>query len=300
MRMLNSSLAVASLLGFFTAASCTLITDVDRTKIPTDAGAHAGETGTGGTGGTGGTTGGTGGGAGDTGMAGVGAEGGTGGTSQGGTGGTSQGGTGGSNAGTGGTSNPTPACDHATGRITVGEGTFISNGETFTVSDGLGDAVTFEFAYAGASAADGNVEIAFDGEPTPAEFAVKITNAINRVTNFGVTASTSAEAPSGAGGAGGAAGEGGAAGNSGATNGGAGGEGGVVIAPPPSGPQTVELLNDRAGALGNVKLKDTVGNPNFKVSGMSGGNAVLCDEDALCDSDAECESDSCVDNVCEQ
>lgn len=290
MRMLNPSLAAASLLGFLTAASCTLITDVDRTKIPTDAGAQAGETGTGGTGGTGGSTGGT------SGDAGGGNESGSGGT----TGGTGQGGTGGtggSTAGTGGTSNPTPVCDHATGRITIGEGTFIASGETFTLSDGLGDAVTFEFAFAGAQAADGNVEIPFSGEPTPAEFAVKITNAINSVSSFAVTASTTANV-AGGNGSGGAGGEGGATGNSGATNGGVGGEAGAVIAPS-TGTQTVELQNDRAGALGNVKIKETLGNPNFKVSGMSGGNAVLCSEAALCESDAECESDSCVDSVCE-
>src|SRR5512144_1392329 len=63
MRTINPSLALASLVGFLTAASCTLITDVDRTKIPTDAGAEGGSPGTGGTGATGGTsaTGGTGG-----------------------------------------------------------------------------------------------------------------------------------------------------------------------------------------------------------------------------------------------
>jgi len=82
MRMLNPSLAVVSLLGFLTAASCTLITDVDRTKIPTDAGAHAGEPGSGGTG--------TGGGAGETG---------TGGTGKGGTANGGKGGTGGTQAG---------------------------------------------------------------------------------------------------------------------------------------------------------------------------------------------------------
>lgn len=289
MRMLNPSLAAASLLGFLTAASCTLITDVDRTKIPTDAGAQAGETGTGGTGGTGGGTGGT------SGDAGTGNEGGSGGS----TGGTGQGGTsgtGGSTAGMGGTSNPTPACDHATGRITIGEGTFIASGETFTLSDGLGDPVTFEFSYQAAPVTAGHVAIDFDGEPTPAEFAVKVAAAINGVTNFGVTATTTAEVPNGNGGAGG---EGGATGNAGATNGGVGGEAGAVIAPPPTGTQTVELENDRAGALGNVKIKETLGNPNFKVSGMSGGNAVLCAEAALCEHNAECESKSCVDSVCE-
>jgi len=36
MRTMNPTLALASLVGFLTAASCTLITDVDRTKIVHD------------------------------------------------------------------------------------------------------------------------------------------------------------------------------------------------------------------------------------------------------------------------
>jgi hypothetical protein len=293
MRMFNPSLAAASLLGFLTAASCTLITDVDRTKIPTDAGAPAG-----GMGATGGT-------AGDSSMAGVGNEGGadqgTGGTGQGGgTGGTGQGGgAGGTSAGTGGTGTPTEVCDNATGRITVGEGTlFAATGDTFTVSDGLNDAVTFEFQLTGQTADASHVAIPFDGTENEAGLAVLIANAINDASDLDVTASTSATAPGG-GGEGGAGGESGATGNAGATGGGVGGESGAGTAAPVHSTETVNLVNDRAGARGNQKVTDTIGNPNFKVSGMSGGSAVICTEDALCNDDSECASDSCVDHVCE-
>jgi hypothetical protein len=293
MRMLNPSLAAVSLLGFLTAASCTLITDVDRTKIPTDAGAP-----TGGMGATGGTSG-------DSGMAGVGNEGGS---EQGGTGGTGQGGggtggssagTGGTSAGTGGTGTPTEVCDKATGRITVGEGTLIAaTGDTFSVSDGINAPVTFEFRLTGEGDSPDNQTISFTGTPTEAELAIKIANAINDASDLDVTATTSAVLPSG-GGEGGAGGESGAAGNAGATGAGIGGEGGAATTPPAHSTETVNIVNNRAGARGNQKLTDTIGNPNFKVSGMSGGNAVVCGEAALCNDDSECASDSCISHVCD-
>jgi hypothetical protein len=120
MRTDNRFLVLCTLGGLVTVASCTLITDVDRTKITDDAGVPEG--GQGASGGTGGTTGGSGGKGGTTGgssgssqggqggEAGDGATGGTGGSggTTGGTGGTTagssgKGGTGGATGGTGGT-----------------------------------------------------------------------------------------------------------------------------------------------------------------------------------------------------
>jgi len=292
MRMLNPSLAVVSLLGFLTAASCTLITDVDRTKIPTDAGvAQAGEPGSGGTG--------TGGGAGETGNGGTGNKAGTGNGATGGTeagsggGGGADGGMGGTNAGaagvneagTGGTTTPTEACDKATGSLTFGLNTFIGDGETFALGDGVHSKVTFTFDWDdGGTPITGANVIHFSGTPTTAELAVLVTDAINAASGLDVTASTSA-AGGGSNGNGGAGGESGA---TGATSGGQGGEG--TGTPPAPKAEIVELVNQHAGERGNVTITEKLGNPNFKVSGMSGGNAVACSGDASCSSDAECDS----------
>ena len=284
MRMLNPSFAVASLLGFLTAASCTLITDVDRTKIPTDggtaaAGGTAGDAGSGNEAGTGAEAG-----SGATG----GANGGTGGTN-GGTGGTN-GGTGGANGGTGGTGTPTKACDKATGRITIGVMTYLeASGDKFTLSDGVNKKVTFEFDWEDDdSDVTGANVIRFSGTPTTAELALLITEAINAAADLRITATTTADVPEAPNnGNGGAGGESGAAGASGA---GAGGQGGAGE-PPVQKAETIELKNDFSGARGNVTITDTIGNPNFKVSGMSGGKAVLCDTAASCSTDAECDAE---------
>lgn len=280
--MLNPSLAVVSFLGFLTAASCTLITDVDRTKIPTDAGVpQAGEPGMGGTGGGAGETGrggtvnrgGTGNGAtgGDSGASGSGAESGGGGTSPG----------IGGDSGAGGAIPVAEVCDKATGTLTVGLGTLIGDGDTFTIGDGINPKVVFTFDWTGAgSPITGDNVITFSGQPTEAEIAVMIRDAINAAADLDVTATTTA--------GGGSNGNGGQGGESGASSGG-GGEGGATA---PSGPmaETVNLVNDHAGARGNVKITDTLGNPNFKVAGMSGGSAVACSGDASCSSDEECDS----------
>lgn len=296
MRMLNPSLAVASLLGFLTAASCTLITDVDRTKIPTDAGP--------GSGGTGGDTGASGAGAGnegggDTGgRGGRGGNGGNGGTSgRGGNAGTAgtEAGAGGNEAGTGGSTTPTEACLHATGRITIGLGTQISTGWTFTIGDGVNSKVTFKFDWDDDSVTEsGSNLIHFSGDPTPAEWAVLITNAINGAVKLDVTATTTA---SGSGnGAGGAGGEGGIG-----AGGASGGQAGAVEPPAPM-TETVELTNDWAGSRGNVTITETVGNPNFKVTGLKGGSAVVCSAtDVACDDNSECDAARTCgsDHVCE-
>ncbi|HEV8550471.1 MAG TPA: hypothetical protein VGQ57_15610, partial [Polyangiaceae bacterium] len=194
--MLNSSLAVASFFGFIMAAGCTLIADVDRTKIPTDTGPQAGETGMGGsTGGTGqGGKGGTGG-TGQAGMAGGGDEAGTGGTNAG-TGGGDSGGTG-AMGGTGGTGTPTEKCDPAKGTITLGalgQPTYFSDGNTFTLGDGVNNPMTFEFDLASSGRVhDHSTLIAFDGTEDNAHLAVLITEAINKVgSSLNITASTTA------------------------------------------------------------------------------------------------------------
>jgi len=108
MRTDNRFLVLSTLGGLLTAASCTLITDVDRTKIPVDGGAEGGQGANGGKGGASGNAGrggkgGTGGSAGSTGGSMGGEGGGEAGGSTGGAGGT-MGGTSGSsgNAGTSG------------------------------------------------------------------------------------------------------------------------------------------------------------------------------------------------------
>lgn len=288
MRMLNPSLAVASLLGFLTAASCTLITDVDRTKIPADAGPSAGtggvagETGSGGAGNEGGTSP-------EAGTGGGGTNGGTGGTN-GGTGGTSAGG-GGDDGGTGGSSTPSEACNEATGRITIGVGTLLTSGWTFTLGDGLHDKVAFTFDWDDDSSDEpGDNIIHFSGAPSTAELAVKIADAINAAADLDITATTTATT-------GGGGGEGGAGGEAGS---GVGGQAGAVEPPTPMD-ETVELVNEWAGARGNVTITETVGNPNFETSGMSGGKAVICGDAASCSSDDECDSArSCnSDHICE-
>ena len=280
MRMLNPSLAVVSLLGFLTAASCTLITDVDRTKIPTDAGVpQAGETGMGGTGGS----------AGETGNGGTGNKGGTGATGgdSGASGSGAEGGASGANPGVGGDSGAGGAlpvaevCDKASGTLTVGLGTLIGDGDTFTIGDGINGKVVFTFDWDdGGTPITGDNVIHFSGQPTEAEIAVMIRDAINAADDLDVTASTTA--------GGGNNGNGGQGGEPGTSSGG-GGEGGATA---PSGPmaEVVALVNDHAGERGNVKITDTLGNPNFKPSGMSGGSAVACSGETSCSGDEECDS----------
>jgi hypothetical protein len=291
MRTLNPSLALASLVGFLAAASCTLITDVDRTKIPTDAGAQAGETGAGGS--TGGSS--TGGSAG---QAGGGEEAGSGGTG-GGTGGTSgTGGGGGSTGATGGTSAtggsggaPSEVCDKARGTITIDPITYFADGDTITIGDGLHNPVTFEFDLATAPGVTSpHVAIHFDGTEDEQGLALLLTNAINTqdsANKLDVSATTDTGVSDGAGGAGGQGGQGSVS-NAGNGQGGA----------PARSTAVINLINDRAGARGNVKIKDTAGNPNFHVAGMSGGNAVVCSTATVCDSDDECASGDCTSHEC--
>jgi hypothetical protein len=269
MRTLKPSLALASLVGFLTAASCTLITDVDRTKIPTDAGPEGGAPGTGGSGGKGGTGGDSGG-----------------------------GGTGG---GTGGTGMVTKACDKAEGTITLNPGVLFADGDTITLGDGLNPNVVFELDLAtDQGLADGdNKGIDFDGTEDNAELANLIANAINgQDENLRVVAVIAAASLSGSGGAAGAAGsagsgQGGGGDGQGGAPGGAAGAGGGPVLP---GSVEISLMNEFAGALGNVRIRDTVGNPNFSASGMSGGKSVECDAESLCTDGAECASGECGDD----
>ncbi len=307
MRTLNPSLALASLVGFLTAASCTLITDVDRTKIPTDAGAEAGSPGSGGTtetGGTGGTAG-TGGTKQTGGTAGMGeggqATGGTGGNAgetTGGTGGTGEmGGTGGS----AGAAPVVPVCDHATGTITIEQDTNFGENDTLVIGDGVHPAVVFEFVFQNDVTA-GHVKISLTGNDQFVNAGL-ITDAINAQERAGallVKATFVEAAPVDNG-------EGGAAGASGATGSSGNGSGGIAAAPDPTAPAHINLMDDLAGALGNVKINRSkttgighgVGSPNFKTTGMSGGEAVECASAASCKTGDECASGECGDdNMC--
>jgi hypothetical protein len=275
---MNPTLALASLVGFLTAASCTLITDVDRTKIPTDAGPEGGAPGTGGTGGTGGKGGGSG------------------------KGGSSGAGTGGSTGGSGGTGVVTPDCHHAEGSITVGpDPLYFDDGDTITIGDGINPPVVFELDLQNSGLeVSSHKPIDFDGTENNLELVALIHAAINNQgNNLRVGAVIVSASQSGSGGAAGAAGSagngqgGGGDGQGGASGGtaGAGGEG-----PIPPGALRIELSNDYAGALGNVRIKETAGNPNLKVAGMSGGNSVACDSESSCTDGDECASGECGDD----
>ena len=164
--------------------------------------------------------------------------------------------------------------------------------------------VVFEFTQDATSVLSGHKAIVFDGTEDSPGIASLIADAINAqetAGKLGITASISSAVSLGGAGASGASNGGasnGGATNGGVSNGGAGEGGGGVIAPPP-GTGLVTLTNDLAGALGNVKITDTVGNPNLTTSGMSGGKAVACGSAASCKSPDECASEDCgTDNLC--
>jgi hypothetical protein len=52
----------------------------------------------------------------------------------------------------------------------------------------------------------------------------------------------------------------------------------------------VNLINIQTGALGNQPISETVGDPRFVVSGMSGGEGHDCPANAGCATDADCDS----------
>lgn len=293
MRTLNPSLALASLVGFLAAVSCTLITDVDRTKIPTDAGAEGGSPGTGGTSGTGGTgeTGGTGG----TSMGGEAGQnpssGGSAGTT-GGKGGSS--GKGGSTAGSGGSMHPTEVCKQPTGSITLKPMTLFADGDTITLHDGVNHGTVFEMDLdTKPGVASGNWAIVFNGREDQYGLASLIRDAINQAHQDGtlrIAATTSFTYLES--GATGDAGGGGAPAAGGASNGGEAG------APDLTLPAVIQLTNDLAGDRGNLNITETAGNPNFSVSGMSGGEAVACSKPTSCSSNAECSGTCGSNHIC--
>ena len=318
MRTFKPTFAFATLGTTLLAASCTLITDVDRTKIPTDSGA-----GTAGTGGS--SAGSSSGSSGDAGESSGGApEAGAGGTSNGGSGSSGdagEGGTGtsgssnvGGEAGSGGSSSVTPMCAKAGGSLSLAPGTFLSDGETLILRDGV-NRIEFEFDCFASSICtglngaaptdgveDGNVAIAFDGTEDQVGLATKIRDAINLAQQNGDITITAVFDDGGT--------DPGAAGASGEGAGGAGGEAGAIGGAPSGGtggsggqPTTavITLTNDRYGSLGNQKIDDGVGNGNFSNQDMKGGVAVSCDQrPTLCDEDADCDSSCDVDvNLCE-
>jgi hypothetical protein len=150
-----------------------------------------------------------------------------------------------------GTTEPGDACLRATGSITIGVGTLLdTHGDTFTLGDGVNADVTFEFDWNDdGTTVNGDNVIPFSGTPSTAELATAITNAINAAAALNITATKIVEES------------------------GAGGEGSEPTAPTAA---VVQLKNDRTGERGNVAISETVGNPNFKVSGMSGGSGTSC------------------------
>lgn len=152
--------------------------------------------------------------------------------------------------GTAGDPNSEEPCAKATGSITIGVNTLLGDGDTFTIDDGLHGATTFTFDWDdGGTPIGGANVIHFSGTPTEADLAVLICDAINGAFNFRVTATTSATDDASS----------------------SGGNG----ADAPRAEQ-IELTNDLAGPHGNVPISDTVANPNFKTSGMSGGAGEGC------------------------
>jgi len=297
MRMFNPHFVLVSALGLLGAASCTLITDVDRKKIPPPdttspeggQGASGGSAGKGGSGGTGGSSGNAGDGAGEGGSGGSsgdtsGDAGESGAPGTGGTGGSSGGGAG--EAGNGGAGGVVPVCTKASGTISLQTvpNTFFQDGDRFTVGDGVNDSVTFEFDCFGGvvcnpptatdGVAEGREEISFTGTEDEAGMAALIVSAIN---GAGLRITADVATPNDGGG-----GEGGAAGAAGAA---------PTI---PGEPIVIELDHELFGDRGNVDISERVANGNFDVSGFSGGEAISCPaaETACSDGDA-CESGTC-------
>jgi hypothetical protein len=61
----------------------------------------------------------------------------------------------------------------------------------------------------------------------------------------------------------------------------------------------VSLVNDHAGSLGNQTLAESVSDPEFMVSGMSGGVASDCPASTGCSLPEDCASGSCTNNMCD-
>jgi len=177
-----------------------------------------------------------------------------------------------------------PVCTKASGSIsldTAPDNTFFLDGDTFTLNDGVNDALTFEFDCFGGVVCNpaggtvgvgaGRTRIAFDGTEDEAAMAALIVTAID---GAGLHIDASLASPDGG-------------------NAGAGGEAGAAPAVPGE-PVVIELANDLFGDRTNARVRETVNNGNFKVSGMSGGEAVSCAATVTACSDGDaCESGSC-------
>ena len=191
----------------------------------------------------------------------------------------------------------TPECVRATGSLSIAPMTFFADKDTFTLNDGVNAATVFEFDLESApGVTSGHEAIVFAGSENQFQMATKIKAAIDSVHDAGTLRIAAAipladAAQTGAAGSAGATGGGGApAATGGASTAGEGGSANLDEA------AVIDLVNDLAGALGNVKIKDTVGNPGFKPSGMTGGKAVACDSPASCSTDDECASATCGDD----
>ncbi|HSK00579.1 MAG TPA: hypothetical protein VK932_05035, partial [Kofleriaceae bacterium] len=61
----------------------------------------------------------------------------------------------------------------------------------------------------------------------------------------------------------------------------------------------VVLAHDLFTGLGNVAITETVSDPDFAVTGMSGGAGGDCSAGETCAIDEDCESNVCMMNVCQ-
>lgn len=150
-------------------------------------------------------------------------------------------------AGAGGAAQVETVCDKAHGTITLKPYTLFADGETFTLSDGMHDRVVFE------------VDIGGDGVASATRRAVVFEGTEDQTTMAAIIEETIRAAR----------------------------ELGVLDVNTTLEGTTIGLDADRAGALGNMPIAETVANPNFEVSGFAGGAAVNCMH-ATCNTDAEC------------
>ncbi|HEX3479348.1 MAG TPA: hypothetical protein VHT91_30200, partial [Kofleriaceae bacterium] len=89
-----------------------------------------------------------------------------------------------------------PTQAHSTVQTSDADPTHIQTGQSFTLDDGFGKSITFEFVKEGDTLMNANdTPISFKQSPTadgPATIATNMTTAINGVTGFGITAAVSA------------------------------------------------------------------------------------------------------------
>jgi hypothetical protein len=146
----------------------------------------------------------------------------------------------------------------ALGSINAVAGNLLLDGETFTIGDGDFH-VTFEFDIMGVIAANGV-------QPTHVPVVVKGVGAPGGVDNSFQVASKMVVAINSV-------------------------SGFLVTASSISA--TVSLHDDGIGSAGNIPITETVADPGFNVSGMSGGAGLDCPLGVGCSADTDCQSGHC-------